>query len=200
VTTPDPQVFPELDVADVENFDPYEGMDFEPADPLEQAHIPQGTPQGTGKDTEPEPVGFDPRYREDFEGLTFIGALQTRFSFLGHKIVMRTLTTHELLAVGMIMKEFRDTAGEMTAYATAMVALSLVSVDGRGLAIPLSDEGQEYDWAFIRFHHIAARWHAPVIDGLYERYLLLEGRVNQVLDEMVDQAKKASGRTESTPG
>ena len=197
---PDPQNLPELDPADVENIDPYEGMAFEPADPLEQAHIPAGTPLGTGRDTEPEVVGFDPRYKDDFEGLTFIGALQARFSFLGHKIVMRTLTTHELLAVGMIMKEYRGTAGEMTAYATAMVGLSLVSVDGQGLAIPLSDEGQEYDWAFMRFNHIAARWHAPVIDGLYERYLLLESRVDQVLDEMVDQAKKASGRMESTLG
>lgn len=179
--------------------DPYEGMEFAPYDPNKDAPLKRGTPLGRGKDgAEDVQLVFDERYREDFEGLMFIGALTSRFSFLGHEFVIRTLTVDELLAAGKLTKEFEDTIGAARAYATAMVALTIVSVDGTGMPSPIGEEpGNDYKWAYERFDYAKARWYPWVVDYIYDKYLLLEERTRQVLEEMT---KKAQGRTESTSG
>lgn len=192
---------PQLSAEDLEYADPYEGMDFTPYDPAEATELPLGTPLGTGKDSENQESGpFDPRYKEDFEGLAFLGALEARFSFIGHTFHIRTLATHELLAVGKIIKAYDGTIGQTKAYATAMVALATVSVDGVGLPIPHEDSNDDLDWAFQRFNYVAAKWFPFTVDYVYERCLLLEDRVLTVLTEMADQAKKAERRAGSIPG
>lgn len=192
---------PQLSAEDLEYADPYEGMDFQPYDPAEASELPLGTPLGTGKDSENEEPGpFDPRYKEDFEGLAFLGALEARFSFIGHKFHIRTLATHELLAVGQLIKTYDGTIAQTKAYATAMVALSTVSVDGIGLPSPHEETDNDLAWAFQRFDYVAAKWFPYTVDYVYERYLLLEDRVQNVLIEMVEQAKKAERRAGSIPG
>lgn len=188
------------DEASAEYIDPFEGMDFTSYDPSEATEIPQGTPLGTGQDgasTEPGP--FDSRHKEDFEGLAFLGALEARFSYIGHRFHIRTLTVNEILAVAQVVKEHVGTVGEMRAYATAIVALSVVSVDGIGLPIPFEESGSEYAWAQQRFDYVKAKWFPFTVDYVYDRYQLLETRVNQVLAEMAGQIKKSPGQ-ESTPG
>lgn len=187
------------DPPSAEYIDPFEGMDFTPYDPSEATQIPQGTPLGDGDDTPNETGPFDPRYKEDFEGLAFLGALEARFSYIGHRFHIRTLTVNEILAVAQVMKEHVGTVGEMRAHATAMVALSVVSVDGIGLPAPFEEGGSEYAWAQQRFDYVKAKWFPFTVDYVYERYLLLEARVNQVLAEMAEQIKK-SGSQDSTPG
>lgn len=192
---------PQLSAEDLEYADPYDGMDFQPYDPAEASQLPLGTPLGAGKDSEnDEPGPFNPKYKEDFEGLAFLGALEARFSFIGHKFHIRTLATHELLAVGQIIKAYDGTIGQTKAYATAMIALSVVSVDGVGLPIPIGESKNDLDWAFQRFDYVAAKWFPFTVDYVYERYLLLENRVQDVLIEMAEQAKKAERRAGSIPG
>lgn len=175
---------------DVEYGDPYEGMEFAPYDPAEATEIPLGTPLGGGQDTEAKPGSFDERYKQDFEGLAFLGALEARFDYIGHRFHIRTLTTDEILAVAMITKQYEGTIGDTKAYATAMVALCTVSVDGMGLPHPYQ-ESTDYAWAFERFNYVKAKWFPWTVDYVYERYLLLEDRVRAVLTEMAEQAKKA---------
>lgn len=192
---------PQSSADDLEYADPYEGMNFKPFDPSEATEIPLGTPLGTGTDSENEESGpFDPRYKEDFEGLAFLGALEARFSFIGHRFHIRTLATYELLAVGKIVKGYEGEIGATKAYATAMVALATVSVDGVGLPIPIGESGNDLAWAFERFDFVAAKWWPFTIDYVYERILLLENRVESVLIEMSEQAKKAERRMGLTPG
>lgn len=190
---------PEAGAEGTEYLDPYEGMDFKSFDPSETTELPQGTPLGTGADTDNETGPFDERYKEDFEGLAFLGALEARFSYIGHQFRIRTLTVNELLAVGQIMKEHVGTVGEMRAHATAMVALAVQSVDGIGLPAPYEEGGSDYAWAQQRFDYVKARWFPFTVDYVYERYLLLETRANQVLSEMAEQVKKSPGQ-DSTPG
>lgn len=168
--------------------DPYEGMEFAPYDPTKEVQIPDGMPQGGTDDAEPEVEPFDERYKEDFEGLMFLGALSASFSYVGHKFAIRTLTSLELMAVGRVIKLFEETIGANRAYATAMVALSLQKVDGKELPIPYSEGEDPYAWAQQRFEYIAARWYPMIIDAIYDRYNQLEMRVREVLEEM---AKKA---------
>lgn len=192
MTTPeDPKEVPEDASLDAEYTDPYEGMEIGSYDPTEVTEVPLGTPLGTGEDTAEDDGPFDPKYKEDFEGLAYLGALEARFSYIGHKIVVRTMTTHELLAVSRIVKDYADTIGDSRAYATAMVAMSIVTVDGIGLPAPIEESDEDLDWAFQRFNYVKARWFPYVIDYVYERILLLENRVRDVLAEMEKQAKKA---------
>lgn len=185
VSKPEPAPEPDLSA---EYVDPYEGMEFAPYDPTEQVQIPAGMPQGGPDEAEPEVSPFDERYKDDFEGLMFLGALSASFSYVGHKFTMRTLTSLELMAVGRVLKSFEDTIGANRAYATAMVALALQKVDGKELPIPYAEDDDPYAWAQQRFEYIAARWYPMVIDELYARYGLLEERVRVVMEEM---AKKA---------
>lgn len=184
---------------DAEYIDPFEGMEFTPYDPSEATQIPQGTPLGTGAETDEQTGPFDERHKQDFEGLAFLGALEARFSYIGHKFHIRTLTVDEILAVGQIMKDYVGTLGELRAHATAMVALSVVSVDGIGLPIPFEESGSDYAWAQQRFDYVKAKWFPFTVDYVYERFLLLETRVNTVLNEMAEQIKKSEGQ-DSTPG
>lgn len=196
---PNPLSLPEDDLG-AEYADPFEGMEFTPYDPAEATEIPQGTPLGGGRDTESQAGSFDQRYKDDFDGLAFLGALEARFDYIGHRFHIRTLTTNELLAVAMIVKQFEGTVGDSRAYATAMVAMSVVSVDGIGLPSPHEEKSAEYAWAFERFDYVKAKWFPWTVDYVYERFLLLEERVRNVLIEMTEQAKKVQGRTGSTPG
>lgn len=182
--------------AQAEFADPYEGMEFHAFDPAEQVSLPLGTPLGTGQDTQNETGPFDERYKDDFEGLAFLGALEARFSYIGHKFVIRTLTVDELLAAGRIIGEYQDTPAGTRAYATVMVALSVVSVDGKGLPSPIGEGDDAYSWARERFDYVKARWFPFTVDFVYERYLLLEGRTQQVLMEMTEQAKKSPSQAE----
>lgn len=194
MTTPEePQENAEDLHLDAEYADPYEGMEFHSYDPAEVVEVPLGTPLGTGADSEGEtsPEPFDPRYKDDFEGLAFLGALEMRFSYIGHRFAIRTLTTHELLAVSQIVKGYKDTIGESRAYATAMVAMSTVTVDGIGLPSPTQERDDDLAWAFERYDYVKARWFPYTIDYVYERVLLLENRVREILGEMETQAKKA---------
>lgn len=191
--TDQPPEQPEASV-DAEYADPYEGLDIRPYDPSEATEIPQGTPLGGGKDTENKTGPFDERYKDDFEGLAFLGALEGRFDYIGHRFHIRTLTTDEILAVSRIVKDFEGTIGDSKAYATAMVALSVVSVDGMGLPFPYEEASVDYAWAYERFNYVKAKWFPFTIDYVYERYILLEERARSVLIEMTEQAKKAVSR------
>jgi len=189
------------DEIDAEYGDPYDGITFAPFNPTEAVSVPLGTPLGTGQDTENSSPGvFDDHYKDDFEGLMFLGALQAQFSYIGHKFNIRTLSVDELLAAAIITKRYEDTIGANRAYATAMVALCTVSVDGIGLPAPIGEGDESYAWAFERFDYVKAKWFPYTVDYVYERYLLLEDRVRNVLVEMTEQAKKAESRAGSTSG
>lgn len=130
---------------------------------------------------EPDLPEFDPRYRDEFEGLLFIGALKRTFTFLGHRFVIRTLTTDEVLAVGMAAKPYAGTMGEVKAYQAAVCAACVVSVDGQGLPIPITDDrGLVED----RFDYVRRHWFPPVLDVVYQEYLVLESKVEQVIEAL----------------
>lgn len=139
---------------------------------------------------------FDRRYRDDFTGLAFIGALSKEFEWLGHKFVIRTLNNDELLAAALVTKQWSGSIGEPLAYKTAMAALCVVSIDGDDLPLPVGAESGDYAWAFQRFNYAKARWFAFTIDAIHEQYLELEQRTAQVVEAM----GKASGPTGSTSG
>lgn len=136
---------------------------------------------GTSEQTAPQPVEFDERWLKEFEGLLYIGALTSQFSWLGHKFLLRTLKTDEVLRVGQIIAPYVGTAGENKAYQAAVLAGATLRVDGKELPIPLT--GDPDALMQDRFNYLV-RWFPPTLDHVYDRYLVLEMKAREVIDAM----------------
>lgn len=147
--------------------------------------------QGEAKE-EPLPE-FDPKVREDFEGLMFLGALSDEFEWMGHTFLIRTLRVGEVLEVGLLHREYVGTVTDVKAYQAAVVAACVMQVDGRSMPFPITIE--DADTALRnRFQYVLDKWFPPVLDVIYEKYLLLEARVERVMAAM----GKAHGWTFTT--
>lgn len=121
-----------------------------------------------------EAEDFDPRVYNDIEGLLYLGKLTSNVTIYGHAFVLKTLTRGERLAVTLVTKEYEDTLGEADALQTALVAASIITVDGRPLYLPLSpeDDGKALDRVRIHFEHIC-KWYDPLLEALYAEIGLL---------------------------
>ena len=140
---------------------------FDPADrPGRKAATPQDQPTLKAEDGSELPA-FDRRYSEAFQGLTYVGSLTHRFDWLGHEFVIRTLGVDEQLA-----------------YAAAVVAMAVVTVDGEELPSPIGEDQLLAEWAHKRFGYVKANWFQPTINFVWQEYLQLEDKVAQVIEAM----------------
>lgn len=161
VTTPDPALEPHRDPV-------------EEANSTEEAKTPIAE--------------FDPKVRQDFEGLLYLGRLTDEFEAFGHSFIIRTISTDEVLEVGLLHKPYKDSISEVKAYQAALVAACVVSVDGKALPLPVTND--PYDTALSnRFHYVKRSWFPPLLDVIYERYLLLEARVDEALTAMGNRSR-----------
>lgn len=149
---------------------------------------------GEGKADEAPPLPeFDPKFRQDFEGLMYLGRLTDTFEWLGHSFTIRTLTAGEILEVGLLHKQYAGTLADVKAYQAAVVAACVVYVDDQPMPLPITTDPA--DTALLnKFRYVLKRWYPPILDVIYERYLLLEARVQEVLVAM----GKAPASTAST--
>jgi len=142
-----------------------------------------GTPE-PGEDEPQVPLPeFDERYRNEFEGLTFVGALTDSFTWVGHSFHIRTLTTGEMAEAALLAKPYIGTEAQLKALQAAMVAGCVISVDGQPVSIPLTSEPGDTEMA-AKFRYVMAKWFPPVLDVIYQRYIGLEMQVREVLDAM----------------
>lgn len=174
--------------------DPNEGSyaSYDPATvrpaPLAPPASDEDTPQDSseahaGSDVIRPGATFDERYREPFEGLMYLGALSKQFNWAGHQFHIRTLTTQEVLIVSQITARYEGTMGQNRAYAAAIVALATESVDGQPLPFPYK-ESVGTEWADMRFDYVTGKWYSYTIDAVFNEYLVLEGKAQEVLAEM----------------
>jgi len=128
-------------------------------------------------------------WRADLVGLLTMGELHASFSWCGHSIRIRTLSTREELLVAELVKAFEGGMGGMKAYATATAGLCVQSIDGEDMPVPLGeDPARPNRWAIQRFNY-AQRWYPPTVDAIFDGYLQLEARQREVMDGL----GKASG-------
>ena len=142
---------------------------------------------------------FDGRWRNEFEGLAYLGHLEAEVKIPYHSFTVRTLTTGEKIRVVSMVREHEDSIGYARAYRAAVVAAGLVLVDGKPLLV-----GQKnLDVIPQRYRYITDNWYDYVIDILYDKINELEGQVLEVLKELgvyqtrrevvqVDEAEVAS--------
>lgn len=185
--------------APASEYEPYDLVQARPSprfDPVDENGNPdtQGRPRLVNEQGEILPE-FDERQKEDFYGLTFIGALSKTFEWLGHKFTIRTITVDEALNVALLTKQYADTVGGALAYRTAVAAMAVQRVDNKDLPIPVGEDG-DLAYAQGRFDYAKARWFQYTIDAIYNEYLELEARTREVVEAM----GKASGQTALTTG
>jgi hypothetical protein len=138
---------------------------------------------------EPEPDGdskikeFDPRHREPFLGLLYVGYLETDVMIYGHKFRLRTPSQTDRLQIGLIIKPWRDTAAEEIAWQQAMVASYLITLDGQPLPMSVLNGPDASDMR-DRFNWIGNNLKQPVLNRLFEECLILESEVENVLEAM----------------
>jgi hypothetical protein len=163
----------------------------------QQAPPTDGTTSGEalGSDGEPALPEFDPRHREAFDGLLFLGALDTEFVWAGHRFKIRTLTTGELLEVALAQRQYRDSLGDSRSYVTAIAAACIVHVDGKPLPQPLSTQVSDTEFS-NKFAYVRDSWFPWVTDTVYGEYMKLEAQATEVLEAM----GKASPSAASTRG
>lgn len=130
----------------------------------------------------PAELAFPEEHKKAFEGLLYIGKLTDTFDWLGHRFVIRTLLTDEVLEVGLVSARYVGSSGETWAYMTAVAAACLVSIDGQPLPFPMIDTGASQ--VEERFNWVRQRLYQPAIEKIYERYLILEGKVDQILQAL----------------
>lgn len=145
------------------------------------------------QDEEPLPE-FDPRVRQDFEGLLYLGKLTAQFEWMGHTFVIRTLTVGEVLEIGLIHREYVGTMADVKAYQAALSAACVVQIDRKFMPFPLTNEADDTP-VRNRFEYVLNHWFPPTLDAIYENYLLLEARVDKVMEAM----GKAYGWTFTMP-
>jgi hypothetical protein len=156
---------------------------FDPASrPGRKAATPEAKPTLKAEDGTELP-SFDERYSEAFQGLAYLGSLTESFSWLGHEFVIRTLGVDEQLAVAQVTAKYKD-GGEQLAYVTAVVAMSIVTVDGEELPTPIGEDQLLAEWGHRRFAYVKANWFQPTINEVFQRYLQLEDKVAQVIEAM----------------
>ena len=154
---------------------------------------PHPVTQENEEESEPLPE-FDPAVRKDFEGLLYLGRLTDEFTWLGHHFVIRTLTVGEIVEVGLVHREFAGTLADAKAYQAAVVAACVESVDGQSLPMPLTNERTDTE-LINKFRYVMRSWFPPTLNFVYEQYLLLEAKVDRVIEAM----GKARGSTDTTP-
>ena len=155
------------------------------ADVTESGQQDQQDPEQDQQQPLPE---FDPRWRDEFRGLTFLGALSDEFEWLGHRFKIRTLTTGELAEVALIAKPYAESEAALKAWQPAPVAACVVTVDGQDLVVPLTSEVNDTH-VRAKFRYVMDKWFPPVLDVIYTRYIGLEYTAREVLEAM----GKASG-------
>lgn len=148
----------------------------EPAEPVEEARVPDGPPE------------FDEKHRMKFRGMLYVGALTDQFELFGHSFTIATPSETERLQIGLVMQPYQATMTAEIAYQNALVAAYLVDIDGRKLPEPVTTDPK--DVALLhRFKWVTANLRRAVVNRLFERCLVLDKQVDDVLAAM----GKASG-------
>ena len=124
---------------------------------------------------------FPEEWREEFEGLLYLGYLQSEITQIPfHKFVVKTLTLNEKIEVGLITKPYIDTVGFNRAWKSAVVAAGLVSVDDR----PLIAISKNTNTLQQKYDYVTNNWYDIVVETLYNEIQKLEDKVIIVLQEL----------------
>lgn len=178
---------------------PFEYGSYDPSEIIKKQNPDSESADNSTPNAEPL---FDEKHKEPFTGLLYLGALTKSVEWVGHTIVVRTLTTDDELAIGQVTQQWMGTNAVDRAYVTAVAAMALVSLDGKEPPIPVGPTDAPYAWAYGRFNWLKANAYRPTIDKIFNEYLTLEAKSEEVVRslEKASGSSAGAGQTQSTTG
>lgn len=142
---------------------------------MDEPDADQGWIDGPEEVVNPEPVS------QEIMGLLNLGELEAKINVRDHDVILRTLKMDEELEVGLLVQPYQGTIEEGRALATALVAASIKSIDGKPVVSTL---GPEENLLRRKFDYVRTRMYWPVIRILYEEgYIPLVDQQVKALDE-----------------
>jgi len=129
--------------------------------------------------SEPEPE-FE-NMSDDTTYLMEIGHLKGSVQIGGNEITFRTLSIGEELEAASLANKYKNTLEEGRALMTALVAQSIVTVNGSpllGVTLGSFQETPEARFQFVQ------EWHWAVVRYLYAEYSKLVDQVYKAFDEL----------------
>lgn len=133
---------------------------------------------------------LDPRAREDFLGLLYLGRLEEECTVAGHRFLLRTPSQDDRLDIGLVHKPYLNTVASEPAYRMITVASFVHRIDDQDEPAPLTGKSTTLR---DRFNWIRASITSDVIiEKLFAECMELDGRTRAVVDYLDGQGK-ASG-------
>ena len=127
------------------------------------------------------PTEFDPRYREPFMGLIYLGKLTKTEILYGHSFYLETPSQSVVLEGGLLHKQYLNSLSSELAWAAIRVGTYLLKVDDKPLPEPIGPADSGLNG---RVTWILSNLKGQVIQDLYEKCLLLDVQVNDTLREL----------------
>lgn len=118
-----------------------------------------------------------------FEELLTVGKLEKQFRFAGHHVRLNTLTVDLELQIGLLTKPYLNSDAYTRAYKAAVVAGSVVELDGQPLYQPMSPhEGAEE--IMRKKFNIMSEYYPIVVDMIYSKVMELEQQLIPLLEKL----------------
>jgi hypothetical protein len=126
---------------------------------------------------------FDPKWKQAFSGLLYIGSLTETFSLYGHEFTIATPSQTEFLQIGLVIEPYQNTIMAEIAYQMARVAAYLVSVDGQPLAQPITTDPKETALD-RRFRWVTDTLKRELVNKLNDKCLEMDAKMEGALEAM----------------
>lgn len=151
--------------------------------------VPEAPPQEEQTPLAEVSSEFDPRHRDNFVGLLYLGKLEDMCTIAGHRFRLATPNLRDRLAMGPLHKTYANTVvGEM-AWRTITVAAYLREIDGQAAPEPLNSRDEP---VAVRLRWVLDSIHSDEMIGLiYQQALLISAQVHE-LTEALDALGEAS--------
>lgn len=129
-------------------------------------------------------------FNSNFIELSEIGHIQKEVIWCGHKFVLKTLTAYEELIVAKVIREFNETIAQSKATYAAIVAASILYVNG----VPFypNSVGQDLEENILQRFRAIGDWSYILIDELAQETAKLVAEAAETTEEL---KKKFSVKT-----
>jgi len=127
---------------------------------------------------------YDPEWTDEINGLMYLG--RSRMVKIGpHSIVIRMPAAEASMQAMLFVKAYDNSPAALRAVTIATLAVCIESVNGNALPEGLLADGS--DTLETRFNWVS-KWSNPVIDKIYDEYLILEGQIREAIDSLGKEA------------
>lgn len=123
---------------------------------------------------------FPQEWKNDFEGLLYLGYLEAEVTIPHHTFIVHTLLPGAKIELASMLVDMQTSIGYGLAYKCAVVSAALDSVDDRPIIVSSKRESSIRQ----KYQYVINAWYEPVIDLLYTKVEELEVRQDKLMREL----------------